>query len=100
MGWLLRVNKKLLRGHEHYAVLQKFANNGEEVLRAEDFLDIHVGMAREGKFWEVESDLRMYGHGLEQPSDGPYEERLDHIFFTPQRLQLDWVQEPLTNEQR
>merc|ERR1712000_57686 len=55
-------------------------------------------MATEGKFWEVESDLRKYGQGLEKPSDGPCEERLDHVFFTPQSLRLMWVQEPLTEE--
>jgi len=74
---------------------------GSDTFSREDFVALYAAELAEGKFWGVEHDLRVLnGEGLSVPSEGPCALCFDHIFFTPERLQLLGVQEPLTDEQR
>eukprot|EP00435_Cladocopium_sp_Y103_P029006 s1120_g7.t1 len=85
--FLLKINRKLGRGSEFRFVEKVFETKGKR-------------LGVDGKFWGVEHDLReLLGHGMADPSEGPCELRFDYVYFTPQNLTLQGVQQILTPEQ-
>ena len=95
--FLKRINRELGRGSEYRFVEAAFEKRGQRNLSREDFHSLYAAELAEGKFWGVEHDLReLLGTGMAKPEDGPCELRFDYIYFTPKLLELQGVEEVLS----